>query len=290
MASPQSDTGTVEKRAGILTQDTLSNVKLINTFRAIVGPSHVITNPTLHGALLQGVPVGGWHGARRRAARHAAGTMAGAASLSSPPTRIVIMQAANTGLTEGSTPNGTYDRDAVVISTNRMDRHCRCSAKDEQIISFPGATLFAGKAARAAGTAAPFGDRVVLHRRLDHRRGLQQFRRLADRTGAVLHGTVAFAQVTEDGALELVNHLGIDLGEDPETILTRLGSRDYTEADIETPTAKASDTEYRDRVRDVDAPSPARFNADKRRLHEGCGLRGQAGGVRGAARHLPQEL
>ena len=35
--------------------------------------------------------------------------------------KIVIMQAANTGLTEGSTPNGSYDREVVLINTRRMD-------------------------------------------------------------------------------------------------------------------------------------------------------------------------
>lgn len=33
--------------------------------------------------------------------------------------RIVIMQAANTGLTEGSTPSGSYDRPVVLINTRR---------------------------------------------------------------------------------------------------------------------------------------------------------------------------
>ena len=54
---------------------------------------------------------------------------------------VVIFQAANTGLTEGSTPNGTYDRDAVVVSTTRMDAiHMLNSG--EQVVSLPGATLF----------------------------------------------------------------------------------------------------------------------------------------------------
>jgi D-lactate dehydrogenase (quinone) len=37
--------------------------------------------------------------------------------------KIVIVQAANTGLTGGSTPDGNdYDRDVVIISTLRIDR------------------------------------------------------------------------------------------------------------------------------------------------------------------------
>ena len=35
--------------------------------------------------------------------------------------KIVIMQAANTGLTEGSTPKGSYDREVVLINTRRMN-------------------------------------------------------------------------------------------------------------------------------------------------------------------------
>lgn len=35
---------------------------------------------------------------------------------------IVIMQAANTGLTEGPTPRGSYDAPVVIISTLRLDR------------------------------------------------------------------------------------------------------------------------------------------------------------------------
>ncbi len=39
--------------------------------------------------------------------------------------RIVIMQAANTGLTGGSTPDGAnYDREIVLVNTLRM-RRCR---------------------------------------------------------------------------------------------------------------------------------------------------------------------
>ena len=84
-----------------------------------------------------------------------------------------------------------------------------------------------------------------------------------------------YAQVTADGRVELVNHLGIELGDDPETILTRLEMGDYTDADVKDSNAKASDTEYHARVRDVEADTPARFNADTRRLHESAGCAGK---------------
>jgi D-lactate dehydrogenase (quinone) len=56
----------------------------------------------------------------------------------------VILQAANTGLTEGSTPKGSYDREVVLINTRRM-RAIHTLDEGRQVISFPGATLFALK-------------------------------------------------------------------------------------------------------------------------------------------------
>lgn len=53
---------------------------------------------------------------------------------------IVIMQAANTGLTGGSTPDGGYDRDVVIISTLRM-RTVQVIEQGRQVICFPGSTL-----------------------------------------------------------------------------------------------------------------------------------------------------
>lgn len=56
--------------------------------------------------------------------------------------KIILMQAANTGLTEGSTPNGNdYDRDIVIISTLRLDK-LHLLDKGEQVLAFPGTTLY----------------------------------------------------------------------------------------------------------------------------------------------------
>ncbi len=54
--------------------------------------------------------------------------------------RIVIMQAANTGLTEGSTPNGSYDRNVVVINTLKLDKIHLFGGR--QVVSHPGGTLY----------------------------------------------------------------------------------------------------------------------------------------------------
>ncbi|MCY4180164.1 MAG: FAD-binding protein, partial [Litoreibacter sp.] len=55
--------------------------------------------------------------------------------------KIMILQASNTGLTEGSTPKGGYDRDVVLINVSRMDQ-LHLMQGGEQVLSFPGATLF----------------------------------------------------------------------------------------------------------------------------------------------------
>ena len=53
---------------------------------------------------------------------------------------IVIMQAANTGLTGGSTPFGDYDRPVVIVSTRRL-RTAHLIDGGREAISLPGATL-----------------------------------------------------------------------------------------------------------------------------------------------------
>ena len=55
--------------------------------------------------------------------------------------KIILMQAANTGLTEGSTPNGNdYDREIVIISTLRLDK-LHLLDKGKQVLAYPGTTL-----------------------------------------------------------------------------------------------------------------------------------------------------
>lgn len=188
---------------------------------------------------------------------------------------VVIFQAANTGLTEGSTPNGSYDRDAVVISTTRMDQIHMLSG-GEQVVSLPGATLFDLEKQLAPLGRQPhsvIGSSCI---------GASIMGGVCNNSGGALiergpsyTELSVYAQVTADGRLELVNHLGLNLGGEPETILARLDSGSFGDADIADTNAKASDTEYVSRVRDVDADTPARWNADPRRLHEAAGCAGK---------------
>ena len=84
-----------------------------------------------------------------------------------------------------------------------------------------------------------------------------------------------YAQLHADGSLELMNHLGIDLGETPEQILQRLELGDLSEDDIDYDVGRASDNTYEDHVRDIAAATPARYNADPGRLYEASGCAGK---------------
>ncbi len=190
--------------------------------------------------------------------------------------KIVIMQAANTGLTGGSTPDGDdYDRDIVIISTLRMKK-AEVIEQGKQIICFPGATLN-----RLEKLLKPLGREphsVIGSSCI----GASVFGGVSNNSGGALvqrgpayTEMALFAQLDADGGLQLVNHLGVRLGNDPETILDRLDRRDYTDDDIVPDAGRGSDYDYIDHVRAVDADTPARFNADPKRLHEASGCAGK---------------
>lgn len=191
--------------------------------------------------------------------------------------RIVIMQAANTGLTGGSTPDGAdYDREIVLISTLRITG-VQLINDGEQVVCLPGATLDRLEQALAPLNREPhsvIGSSCI---------GASVLGGICNNSGGALvrrgpayTELALYAQVKDDGALELVNHLGIELGNDPEEILTRLQNGDYTPQQVHNEaTAKASDARYGEHVRDVDADTPARFNADPSRLFEASGSAGK---------------
>ncbi|MBS0969607.1 D-lactate dehydrogenase [Chimaeribacter arupi] len=190
--------------------------------------------------------------------------------------KIVIMQAANTGLTEGSTPSGhDYDREVVIISTRKLDK-LQLINNAEQVIAFPGSTLHQlekilkphGREPHSVIGSSCIGASVMGG--ICNNSGGSLIKR-----GPAYTELALYAQVDADGQLQLVNHLGIDLGETPEEILTRLEKGSYSPYEIEQTPRAASDHEYVDRVRDVDADTPSRFNADPRRLHEASGCAGK---------------
>lgn len=189
--------------------------------------------------------------------------------------KIVIMQAANTGLTEGSTPNGSYDREVVLINTRRMDTLHLLNG-GQQVLAFPGSTLFAleklldplGRQPHSVIGSSCIGASVIGG--VCNNSGGSLIERGPSYTELSL-----FAKIDADGTLTLVNHLGLTLGTEPEDILGRLQNGDFSETDLENTNKKASDTDYAQLVRQVEADSPARFNADKRCLHESAGCAGK---------------
>ncbi|SDQ01500.1 D-lactate dehydrogenase [Ectopseudomonas guguanensis] len=191
--------------------------------------------------------------------------------------RIVIMQAANTGLTGGSTPDGEdYDREIVLISTLRITG-VQLINDGQQVVCLPGATLDRLEQALAPLNREPhsvIGSSCI---------GASVLGGICNNSGGALvrrgpayTELALYAQVKDDGSLELVNHLGIELGNSPEEILTRLQNGDYTPQQVRNEEhAKASDARYGEHVRDVDADTPARFNADPSRLFEASGSAGK---------------
>lgn len=189
---------------------------------------------------------------------------------------IIIMQAAKTGLTEGSTPTDSgYDRDVLIINTLQMDDIALLN-DGHQVLAFPGATLYA------------------LERKLDTIERTPHSIIGSSSIGATIVGGIAnnsggalvkrgpaytemslFARVDETGKLILVNHLGIYLGDSPTEILRRLQEHKYNSHVSDEEGKQASDREYVQRVRDVDANTPSRFNADERRLYEASGCAGK---------------
>lgn len=188
----------------------------------------------------------------------------------------VIMQAANTGLTGGSTPDGKdYDRPLVIISTMRID-DIQLVDNGKQIVGLAGSTLFG-----LEETLAPYGREphsVIGSSCI----GASIVGGICNNSGGALvkrgpayTELALFAQIDANGNLSLVNNLGINLGSEPEEILNNLENKRYKQADVQHPDARASDNEYDERVRDVDSDTPSRFNNDGRRLHEASGCAGK---------------
>lgn len=189
---------------------------------------------------------------------------------------IIIMQAAKTGLTEGSTPSGDdYDRPVVVINTLAINKLYLIN-DNEQIISLPGTTLHQLQNELKAVNRAPHS--VIGSSTL----GASIVGGVSNNSGGALvkRGPAytelsLFAQINEHGQLVLVNHLEVELGDTPEEILTNLQNGYFDKSQLSQSNKLASDKEYVARIQDVNADTPSRFNADKRRLYEASGCAGK---------------
>ncbi|MEM9726129.1 MAG: D-lactate dehydrogenase, partial [Pseudomonadota bacterium] len=188
---------------------------------------------------------------------------------------IIIFQAANTGLTEGSSPKGSYDRPVLIINTLRLDK-IHLLRNGEQALALPGATLFAltrllkplGREPHSVIGSSSIGATVVGG--ICNNSGGALTKR-----GPAYTEMALYARRTADGALRLVNHLGLALGDTPEEILGALDRGELGAEQAAAAELHCSDPTYDARVRDVDADSPARYNANPTLLRETAGCAGK---------------
>ena len=276
MTDQQSTLSLGHKTVNSAADRQLDNARFLDALKKIVGPRHVLTSPDRTRAYRTGFRFGS--GPVLAVVRP--GSLVEQWKVLNAcvaANKIIIMQAANTGLTGGSTPDGDdYDREIVIVSTLRMAK-VHLIDEGRQVICLPGATLFQLEKALRPLKREPhsvIGSSCI---------GASVFGGVCNNSGgALIHRGPAFTQMTlfarmdEVGEIQLVNHLGVKLGNDPETILKELDQGDFKATDIEySPGRVASDHGYADHVRDVDADTPARFNADPRSLFEASGSAGK---------------
>jgi D-lactate dehydrogenase len=189
---------------------------------------------------------------------------------------IIIMQAANTGLTGGSTPYGNdYDRPVVIINTLRIN-DIQIINNAKQIIALSGSTLYDlekkikpyNRDPHSVIGSTSIGASVVGG--VCNNSGGSLVKR-----GPAYTELALYAKLNKDGNLELINELGINLGENPETILSNLQNKNYEQEDIIYNEKLASDDKYSEIVRGINEYTPARYNSDKRLLYGASGSSGK---------------
>ncbi|WP_237223862.1 D-lactate dehydrogenase [Rothia nasisuis] len=188
---------------------------------------------------------------------------------------MVIPQASNTGLTGGSGPGfQDYDRPIVLMSTHLINQvHLINDA--HEAISLAGATLTHlteeltphGREPHSVIGSTSIGASVIGG--IANNSGGSQIRK-----GPAFTREAIYARVTVEGKVELVNHLGIALGDDPEVALDKLQRGDWSPADVTPAPEDTSETEYAEHLRKVE-PTPARYNANPKYLFEASGSAGK---------------
>lgn len=250
--------------------------QLVDDLRGIVGRRHVLTDPDATARFRNGYRTGSGQaiavvrpGSLVEQWRVARACVAADVS--------IIMQASNTGLTGGSTPDGDdYPGGAVIISTTRI-AGLHLIRDGRQVICLPGTTLHAleralrplGREPHSVIGSSCLGASVVGG--VCNNSGGSLIQR-----GPAFTQLALYAAIGADGVLRLVNHLGVALGDEPEEILRRVEAGDFGAADVQPCEDRwAHDRAYARHVREIDSDRPARFNADPRCLFEGAGSAGK---------------
>ena len=253
----------------------MTSASLISQLRQIVGDKYLITDPSQSEAYRSGYRFG--NGNALAVVRPGNLTEFWAILKACVAADvIVIAQAANTGLTGGSTPDGNdYDRDIVIINAMRISG-IQLINDAQQVVCLPGSTLNELEIALKPHGREPhsvIGSSCI---------GASVIGGICNNSGGALvqrgpayTEMALYAQLTEQGELQLVNHLGIDVGDTPEEILANLENQRYQRKDIQLDCGKGHDHAYCNHVRQVDEDSPARFNADPARHYEASGCAGK---------------
>jgi D-lactate dehydrogenase len=255
-------------------QPTANGDAAIHAFNHILGREHVLTSNRATAPYIHGYRFGSGH----VLAVLKPGSLADiwrALQVCVEKNLIVIPQSANTGLTGGSGPGDQdYDREIVIISTKRINQiHLINDAREA--VSLAGTRLYEledqlapfGREPHSVIGSTSIGATVVGG--IANNSGGSQVRK-----GPAFTKDAIFARVNEDGKLELVNHLGIELGEDPVRVLDKLQAGDWSDADVTAPPEDSLGTEYSEHVREI-VDSPARYNANPRYLYEASGSAGK---------------
>lgn len=246
---------------------------LVQSLRAVVGRRGLITRAGACRRYTTGYRVG--EGRALAVVRPATlGELWRTAEACANARAIIIVQAANTGLTGGSTPWGQYDRPVVLISTERLGGVIPIGDGREAICL-------------AGSTLTELEDAIRHFDRLPHSvigsscLGASVVGGICNNSGGALvqRGPAfsrhsLFGRIDETGELVLVNHLGRDLGHDPLAMLDS-GMAGGDQATSVVPDRSEQADSYEHHVRDIDAATPARHNADPRGLYEASGSAGK---------------
>lgn len=194
--------------------------------------------------------------------------------------KIILMQAANTGVTAGSTPDGNdYDREVVIISTLAINQTVLING-GTQVLAYAGSTLYEledkldpiGRTPHSVIGSSCIGASIVGG--VCNNSGGSLVNR-----GPAYTELSLYAQVDSDGRLSLINELGgslqTKLGSTAVEILKNLDQQNFSTQNIDSNKRRASASDYQESVRDISADTPARFNADPNRLHKSSGCAGK---------------
>ena len=190
---------------------------------------------------------------------------------------IIIMQAANTGLTGGSTPYGNdYDRDILIINTLRINK-INIINGGEEILAHAGSTLYdlekklspLKREPHSVIGSTSIGASIVGG--ICNNSGGSLVKR-----GPAYTEMSLYVKINKMGKLVMVNDLDIDLGKNPIEIINNLENENFEKQDFKKSKKVSSNENYEKLVRDVESEKPARFNADINLL---SGASGSAGKV-----------